>query len=70
MPSVRSFKRISLRQLLTAAPDYANEEYVGAALAASGLARKDIFITSKYSGGGEIDAALAASLEKVHVGNI
>ncbi|KZV83787.1 Aldo/keto reductase [Exidia glandulosa HHB12029] len=45
---------------------YDNEEYVGAALAASGTARENVFITSKYSRG-DVDAAIASSLSKLGV---
>ncbi|KZV89901.1 hypothetical protein EXIGLDRAFT_721004 [Exidia glandulosa HHB12029] len=45
---------------------YANEQFVGAALAASGVARKDVFVTSKY-GFGDVDEALNASLKKLQL---
>jgi len=43
---------------------YANEQYVGAAIRESGLARHDIWITTKYAGGNVLDA-VHTSLRKV-----
>ena len=43
---------------------YANEESVGTAIRESGLARRDLFITTKYDGGEVLDA-VHASLRKV-----
>ncbi|EJD38895.1 Aldo/keto reductase [Auricularia subglabra TFB-10046 SS5] len=45
---------------------YGNEQYVGAAIAQSGLSRKDLFITSKF-GFGNVDEAIAASLSNLGV---
>jgi hypothetical protein len=36
---------------------YANEQYVGAAIRESGLARQDMWVTSKYNGGDALDSA-------------
>jgi aryl-alcohol dehydrogenase-like predicted oxidoreductase len=53
---------------LYASPDdstvYANEEFVGTAIHESGLARQDLFVTTKYDGGEVLDA-VHASLRKV-----
>jgi diketogulonate reductase-like aldo/keto reductase len=43
---------------------YANEEFVGTAIRESGLARRDLFITTKYNGGEVLDA-VNVSLRKV-----
>lgn len=43
---------------------YANEQYVGAAIRECGLARQDIWITTKYAGGDVLDA-VHTSLRKV-----
>jgi hypothetical protein len=43
---------------------YANEQYVGAAIRESGLARQDLWITSKYDGGDVLEA-VHTSLQKV-----
>lgn len=45
---------------------YANEEFVGTAIHESGLARQDLFITTKYDGGEVLDA-VHASLRKVRL---
>ncbi|KAI9510791.1 NADP-dependent oxidoreductase domain-containing protein [Russula earlei] len=45
---------------------YANEQYVGAAIHESGLARQDIWITTKYDGGDPLDA-VHTSLRKLGV---
>jgi hypothetical protein len=44
--------------------DYANEQYVGAAIRESGLAREDLWITTKYDGGDVLEEA-HTSLRKV-----
>lgn len=43
---------------------YANEQYVGAAIRECGLARQDMWITTKYDGGDVLDA-VRTSLRKV-----
>jgi diketogulonate reductase-like aldo/keto reductase len=43
---------------------YANEQYVGAAIRESGLARQDVWITTKYDGG-EVLETVHTSLRKV-----
>lgn len=43
---------------------YENEQYVGAAIRESGLARQDIWITSKYNGGNVLDS-VQTSLREV-----
>jgi len=43
---------------------YANEEFVGTAIRESGLARRDLFITTKYDGGEVLDA-VNVSLRKL-----
>jgi diketogulonate reductase-like aldo/keto reductase len=45
---------------------YANEESIGIAIRESGLARRDLFITTKYSGG-KVHDAVNASLRKVRL---
>jgi len=45
---------------------YANEQFVGAALAEEGLDRADLFITTKY-GGGDIRESMQNSLDKIGV---
>ena len=47
---------------------YGNEEEAGRAVRESGLARKDMFITTKYSGvnGLDIETSIHNSLKKVH----
>lgn len=45
---------------------YSNEEFVGNALAKSGVARGDVYITSKFSFG-DVETALEASLTKLRV---
>jgi 2,5-diketo-D-gluconate reductase B len=53
---------------------YGNEEYVGKALAESGLARKDIFITTKVApehlGRGQVRKALETSLKKLRLDHV
>ena len=49
---------------------YGTEEYVGAAIKESGLARSDLFITTKYSGIGTAPEGIQASLDKVCSVNI
>ncbi len=46
---------------------YGNEEEVGRALRESGLARKDVYITTKYSGshGLDIETSIHNSLKMV-----
>jgi len=48
-------------------PVYANEEFVGTAIRESGVARRDLWITTKYDGGEVLDA-VHASLHKVRPG--
>jgi len=48
-------------------PVYANEEFVGTAIRKSGVARRDLWITTKYDGGEVLDA-VHASLHKVRPG--
>jgi len=45
---------------------YANEEFVGTAIRESGVARRDLWITTKYDGGEVLDA-VHASLHKLGV---
>ncbi|PAV17489.1 Aldo keto reductase [Pyrrhoderma noxium] len=44
---------------------YGTEEFVGVALKEAGLARDDIYVTSKYSGVGTISEAIEQSLKKI-----
>ena len=44
---------------------YRNEEGAGAALTESGLAREDIYVTTKFSGELTIPEAIQESLQKV-----
>jgi 2,5-diketo-D-gluconate reductase A len=44
---------------------YKNEESVGAAVEASGLDQKDLYITTKYGGGDDIRTEFERSLKKV-----
>ncbi|GJE97123.1 aldo/keto reductase [Phanerochaete sordida] len=44
---------------------YGTEEFVGSAIKESGLARSELFITTKYSGLGTASDAIQASLEKL-----
>jgi diketogulonate reductase-like aldo/keto reductase len=49
---------------------YANEQYVRAAIRDCGLARQDIWITTKYAGGDVLDAvhtSLSATLGYIHL---
>ncbi|KIJ27524.1 hypothetical protein M422DRAFT_71623 [Sphaerobolus stellatus SS14] len=46
---------------------YGNEESVGDAIRESGLTRKDLYITTKFSGLSEIEEAIQASLKKIGV---
>lgn len=50
---------------------YANEQYVRAAIRECGLARQDIWITTKYAGGDVLDAvhstSLSATLGYIHL---
>ena len=58
-------------RLLDTAQIYANEEEAGIAIRESGLARNDIFVTTKYSGVGglDIETSVQNSLKKViHAG--
>src|SRR3954453_17565567 len=55
-------------RLLDTAEAYGNEEAVGRAIAQSGLARDELFVTTKlwiHSGGGAAKGACAASLERL-----
>ena len=54
-------------RLLDTAQIYANEEEAGIAIRESGLARNDIFVTTKYSGVGglDIETSVQNSLKKV-----
>jgi diketogulonate reductase-like aldo/keto reductase len=51
---------------------YGNEEEVGRALRESGLARKDVYITTKYSGthGLDIETSIHNSLKMVCAPNL
>ncbi|KAF5309834.1 hypothetical protein D9619_010324 [Psilocybe cf. subviscida] len=49
---------------------YRNEEEAGQAIAESGLARNEIFITTKYSGMKDIEASINDSLKKLGVAYI
>ena len=44
---------------------YGTEKYVGDAIRESGLARSEIYVTTKYSGIGSPEHALDNSLDKV-----
>ncbi len=46
-------------------PDYRTEEYVGAAIRESGLARSELYITTKFSGISTPKYAIENSLDKV-----
>lgn len=47
------------------AQGYRNETEAGVALRESGLAREEVFITTKFSGGGDIPTAIQTSLKNV-----
>ncbi len=59
---------------LDCAEGYNNEEYVGAAIAASGVARHDLFLTTKVApesfGPGQIRGHVEQSLEKLRVDKV
>ena len=58
--SVSNFTILVTGRLTFYPPDtvvYANEQYVGAAIRESGLARQDMWVTSKYNGGDPLDSA-------------
>ena len=56
----------SLLGILDTAQFYANEEEAGIAIRESGLARNDIFVTTKYSGiGFDIETSVQNSLNNV-----
>ena len=48
---------------------YRNEQDVGTAIRQSGLARSDLYITTKYGGGADIQQAVRISLSKVRFAN-
>ncbi|TFK33024.1 Aldo/keto reductase [Crucibulum laeve] len=48
---------------------YQNEESVGVAIRESGLARSDLYVTTKY-GGGDIQEAIRASLSKLDIKSV
>ena len=58
---------LTFRLFLDTAQIYANEEQAGIAIRESGLARNDIFVTTKYSGVGwlDIETSVQNSLKKV-----
>ncbi|KAI0345958.1 Aldo/keto reductase [Trametopsis cervina] len=49
---------------------YRTEEYVGVAIQNSGVPRSKLFITTKYSGLGSVEDAIAQSLEKISVEHV
>lgn len=71
--SVRAALDVGYRHIDTA-EGYNNEEFVGAALADSGLPRTDIFVTTKVApesfGPGRIMPAVKASLEKLRMDQV
>ncbi len=71
--SVRAALDVGYRHIDTA-EGYKNEEFVGKAIAESGVARKDIFITTKVApesfGPGQILPHVKISLEKLRVDNV
>ena len=63
--NVRIITSAPARLTPTSLPVYRTEAFVGQAIKESGLARSDIFITSKFSGIGTVEQAIQDSLRNV-----